>query len=117
MVQTTSDPADPNYAIQKDNLARLGKARDANGRQLDVIEIPQPARREQGGRRLTLSYINFAFANGGLIMPSFGDACDDAAFRIFSGLFPDRKVVQLLADDLVIGGGGIHCITQQEPAA
>ncbi len=116
MIQTTSDPADPNYEIQKDNLARLGKARDAKGQQLDVIEIPQPARREQGGRRLTLSYINFAFANGGLIMPSFGDACDDAAFRIFSGLFPDLKVVQLLADDLVIGGGGIHCITQQEPA-
>ena len=49
-------------------------------------------------------------------MPSFGDNCDDPAFRIFSGLFPDRKIIQLLADDLVVGGGGLHCITQQEPA-
>ena len=81
-----------------------------------TVPMPQPARREQGGRRLTLSYINFAFANGGLIMPSFGDPCDEAAFRIFHSLFPERKIIQLLADDLVIGGGGIHCVTQQEPA-
>jgi agmatine deiminase len=117
MLQVTSDPEDPNYLSQQDNLARLRSARDAEGRQLEVVEIPQPARRDQDGRRLTLSYINFVFANGGLIMPSFGDPSDDPAFRIFSNLFPDRKIIQLLADDLVIGGGGLHCITQQEPAA
>ena len=117
MLQMTSDPGDPNYLTQHENLARLRSARDASGQVLEVVEIPQPARREQNGRRLTLSYINFVFANGGLILPSFGDAADDPAFRIFSGLFPDRKIVQLLADDLVIGGGGLHCITQQEPAA
>jgi agmatine deiminase len=116
MLQMTSDPEDPNYLTQHDNLARLKSARDADGRTLDVVEIPQPARREKDGTRLTLSYINFVFANGGVIMPSFGDACDDPAFRIFSGLFPDRKIIQLLADDLVVGGGGMHCITQQEPS-
>ena len=116
MVQVTSDPEDPNYLTQHENLARLRSARDANGNALEIVEIPQPARREKDGRRLTLSYINFVFTNGGLIMPSFGDACDDPAFRIFTGLFPERKIIQLLADDLVIGGGGLHCITQQEPA-
>jgi agmatine deiminase len=116
MIQVTSDPEDPNYLTQHENLARLKSARDANGNALEIVEVPQPARREKDGRRLTLSYINFVFTNGGLIMPSFGDACDDPAFRIFSGLFPDRKIIQLLADDLVIGGGGLHCITQQEPA-
>ena len=49
-------------------------------------------------------------------MPSFGDACDDPAFLIFTALFPDRKIIQLAVDDLVVGGGGLHCITQQEPA-
>jgi agmatine deiminase len=116
MIQMPTDPEDPNYLVQHDNLARLRSARDAAGRELEIVEIAQPARRELGGRRLTLSYINFVFANGGLIMPSFGDAADDPAFRIFSGLFPDRKIIQLLADDLVVGGGGLHCITQQEPA-
>lgn len=116
LVQVTADPEDPNYLIQHDNLARLRSARDAEGRQLEIVEIPQPARREEGGRRLTLSYINFVFANGGVIIPSFGDPADDPAFRIFSNLFHDRKIIQFLADDLVIGGGGMHCITQQEPA-
>jgi agmatine deiminase len=116
MLQVASDPEDPNYLIQHDNLARLRSARDAAGRQLEVLEIPQPARRDHDTRRLTLSYINFVFANGGLIMPSFGDPNDDPAFRIFSNVFPDRNIIQLLADDLVIGGGGLHCITQQEPA-
>jgi agmatine deiminase len=116
MLQVTDDPEDPNYLTQHDNLARLKSARDADGRALEVVEIPQPARREKDGTRLTLSYINFVFANGGVIMPSFGDACDDPAFRIFSSLFPDRKIIQLLADDLVVGGGGMHCVTQQEPA-
>jgi agmatine deiminase len=115
LLQVPADAADPNYLNQHENLARLKTARDVNGEPLDVIEIPQPARRERDGRRLTLSYINLAFANGGLIMPSFGDAADDPVFRIFTDLFPDRRIVQLLADDLVVGGGGIHCVTQQEP--
>ena len=117
LTQVTNDQDDPNYRIQEDNLMRLRAAVTAQGERLEIVTVPQPARRERGGRRLTLSYINFAFANGGLVIPSFGDACDDAAFRIFQGLFPDRKIIQLLADDLVVGGGGIHCVTQQEPAA
>jgi agmatine deiminase len=116
MIQMPGDPEDPNYLVQHDNLARLKSARDAAGRSLEVVELLQPARRELDGQRLTLSYINFVFANGGLVMPSFGDAADDPAFRIFSGLFPDRKIIQLPADDLVVGGGGFHCITQEEPA-
>jgi agmatine deiminase len=116
LVQMPREESDANYLIQKDNLSRLKVARDAKGRQLQLIVIPQPALRERDGRRLTLSYVNFAFANGGLIVPTFGDPADEPAYRAFSALFPDRRIIQILADDLVIGGGGIHCITQQEPA-
>jgi agmatine deiminase len=116
IIQMPDNPEDPNYLIQHDNLARLKSATDAAGRSLEIVELPQPARRELDGERLTLSYVNFVFATGGLIMPSFGDAADDPAFRIFSSLFPDRKIIQLPADDLVVGGGGFHCITQEEPA-
>jgi agmatine deiminase len=94
----------------------LKAARDAKGRMLDFVVIPQPARREHDGRRLTLSYVNFIFANGGLVVPSFGDPADEHARRAFAALYPDRRIIQIMADDLVIGGGGIHCITQQEPA-
>jgi agmatine deiminase len=116
LLQMPADPADPNYLIQHDNLARLKSARDAAGRPLDIVDIPQPARRETERGRLTLSYINFAFANDGIVMPSFGDAADAGAYKIFTGLFPDRRIIPVLADDLVSGGGGIHCITLQEPA-
>jgi agmatine deiminase len=114
---STEDPEDANYAALQDNLSRLRAARDAAGRTLEVIEIPQPARRmEAEGRRLALSYINFYIANGGIVMPYFEDAKDEAAFAIVSQCFPGREVRQIPLLDIVCGGGGIHCITQQQPA-
>ncbi len=108
---STDDPDDGNYAALQDNLARLRAA------DLEVIEVSQPACRiGKDGRRLALSYINFYVANGGVVMPSFEDAKDEAAFAIVSQCFPDRKVRQIPMLDIVCGGGGIHCITQQQPA-
>lgn len=115
MALTTDDTSDPNHEIFQDNLSRLRAARDAQGRELEVIPLRQPARREHNGVRLTLSYTNFYMANGGIVMPAFEDPADDEAYRVFRKAFPDREVVQILALDVVRGGGGIHCITQQQP--
>ncbi|GAB4391894.1 MAG: agmatine deiminase family protein [Kiloniellaceae bacterium] len=116
MTVTCDDPADPNHAILKDNRARLAKAKDARGRALEVIELPLPREaRYLEGQRLALSYVNYYIANGGIVMPSFGDANDAQAFEIVSRAFPDRKVVQVPASPILVGGGGIHCITQQQP--
>jgi agmatine deiminase len=116
MAVTCDDPADRNHAIMKDNLARLAKARDAKGRALEVIELPLPREpRYLDGQRLALSYVNYYIANGGVVMPSFGDANDAQAFEIVSRAFPGRKVVQVEAGAILVGGGGIHCITQQQP--
>jgi agmatine deiminase len=49
-------------------------------------------------------------------MPAFRDPADQTAYRTLVAAFPDRQVVQIEAVDIVVGGGGIHCITQQEPA-
>ena len=112
------DASDDNHAALTDNLARLRSATDAQGRTLDVIEIEQPAaQRHADGRRLSASYVNFYLANGAVIMPMFDDRMDDPAYKAIAAAFPDRRVVQLDAADLVYGGGGIHCITQQQPAA
>lgn len=113
---TTDDTADPNYRIFQDNLERLRLARDAAGRELEIVTVRTPARQEQNGVRLTLSYTNFYLANGGVVMPAFEDPADDEALRTFRRLFPDRQVVPVPALDIVRGGGGIHCITQQQPA-
>jgi agmatine deiminase len=64
---------------------------------------------------LQASYVNFYLANGAVIMPGFGDQNDEPARLILAQCFPDRDVLQIDALDIVQGGGGIHCITQQEP--
>jgi agmatine deiminase len=70
------------------------------------------------GDRMAASYVNFYIANGGIIMPAFGDRVHDAlAAQKLASLFPGRRVVQVYSREILLGGGNIHCITQQEPAA
>ncbi|MBX6320920.1 MAG: agmatine deiminase family protein [Rhodospirillaceae bacterium] len=117
MALTTSDTTDDNYAALADNLARLRAATDAAGRSLEIIEVEQPRPRlGRDGRRMTMSYINFFIANDAVIVPAFEDPQDRRAFEACAKAFPDRQVVQVPASDIVYGGGGIHCITQQQPA-
>lgn len=115
LIQTTDDPSDGDYHGSMENLSVLKKARDAQGRALEVIEVPAPSRREGKDGRMALSYINFYPANGGLVMPSFGDPADRAAHGLLTRVFPDRRIVQVPALDILHGGGGIHCITLQQP--
>ncbi len=110
------EPDDPDHAGLAANLAVLREAVDAKGRRLEVTPIAAPrSRARDGRRRLTLSYVNLYVANGAVIVPAFGDPADRSALRAVEAAFPDREVVQIDASDLVFGGGGIHCITQQEP--
>jgi len=112
------DHEDANHAPLAANLEILKQSRDAQDRPLEVVELPQPRpRKGPDGGRLALSYINFYFANGAVVLPEFGDPADDKAFDIFEDLFPERQIVQIPALDILHGGGGIHCITQQQPAA
>jgi agmatine deiminase len=113
---TSRDPNDANYPALKDNLDRLKAARDARGRELEVIEVPQPrARTGDQGQRLALSYINFTLVNGGVIVPQFEDPRDDEALDKIAKAFPRREAVPILATDLLHGGGGLHCVTQHQP--
>ena len=114
----THDKADPNYALLQENVAILKATRDAKGRALKVFTVEQPPATEVHGERLTLSYINFYCANGGIVLPAFGhEAYDKKAYELFSQLFPNKDLTQIDALDVFAGGGGIHCITQQQPKA
>lgn len=114
----TNDKQDANYSTLQENLGILKSANDAKGRSLEVITVEQPPATYLAGERLTLSYINFYLANNGIVMPSFGHpAHDQAAYKLFERLFPNHQITQLAALDIFAGGGGIHCITQQEPLA
>jgi agmatine deiminase len=107
----------PDSAAVQEALRRLKTARDAEGRSLDIIELPQPRKTRQSwsGVLLPASYVNFYLVNGGVIMPAFDDKNDEQARTIIAQCFPDRDIMQVDALDIVQGGGGIHCITQQEP--
>lgn len=106
-----------NRRVMLDNRARLKAARDGFGRPLEVIELPEPAWQERhDGRRLEMSYVNFYYTNFGIVMPAFDDPADFEAADIMAKVFPDRRIVQVPALDIVQGGGGVHCITLQQPA-
>ena len=114
---TCRDQSDPNHAALQDNLARIKGESDAQGRALEVIEIEQPAARwHPDGRRLCTSYVNFYLPNGAVLVPTFDDPMDEPAFDAIAAAFPDRQALQSDVGDLLEGGGGIHRITQQQPA-
>ena len=112
----THDKEDPKYATLHENLEILKAATDAQGRKLEVYTVEQPPATYMHGERLTLSYINFYLANKGIVMPAFGyEAQDRAAYELFTKLYPNHHISQIDALDVFAGGGGIHCITQQQP--
>ena len=118
MALISSDPEDENYDVLQDNLFRLKHAKDARERSLEIITVEQPEARWKEDERLAQSYINFYLPNKGIVMPAFNDPVhDNQAREIFEKVFPDREIIQLDAQEIVMGGGGIHCITQQQPKA
>ncbi|MBI1330971.1 MAG: agmatine deiminase [Alphaproteobacteria bacterium] len=105
------------YAPAMEAIRRLEEARDAKGRKIEIVELPQPRNEKLDwrGQPFAASYINFYLPNGAVIMPSFDDPNDEGARAILADCFPGRDILQIDALDIVEGGGGIHCITQQEP--
>jgi len=115
MVHDCTDPENHNFKVSQDAIKRLEEAKDAKGRSFEIIRMPEPAPRHVGDWRMDLSYINFYICNGGIVMSSFDDPVDEVAYERMCAAFPDRKVIQIPSLDIFAGGGGIHCITQQQP--
>lgn len=133
----TDNKNDPQYELSLESLRALEQSRDAMGRKLKVHKLPIPdvpvcITREdlkgyvfepgedlrEEGERLAASYVNFYFSNGAVILPAFGGEnreSDRRAAEILKSLCPERKVVPVPARDILLGGGNIHCITQQIP--
>jgi agmatine deiminase len=130
----TDDKRDPQYAISLDAWERLNDARDAQGRRLEVFKVPMPGplymteqearglvpsesmKRRHAGDRLAASYVNFYIANGGIIMPLLDPRTDEQAAAVLRRACPNKLIVGVPAREILLGGGGIHCITQQIPS-
>lgn len=110
------DPAHPDHELCKGIVAQLRAETDAKGRPLEVVEVPAPTvLKDEDGEWVDYSYINHYLCNGGVVLCGFDDPRDEEAAEIFRGLFPDRTVTLVDARTIFAGGGGIHCITQQQP--
>ncbi|MDW2798690.1 agmatine deiminase [Clostridium boliviensis] len=130
----TDNREDPQYEMSLEDLRTLERETDAKGRHFIVHKLPipkvpvcitkeelagfvfEPGEDErEPGERLAASYVNFYISNGGVIVPQFGDENDREAVRILTGCFLERKIYPVYARDIIVGGGNIHCITQQIP--
>jgi len=108
---------DDNYTPLEQAREALLSMRDAQGRRLDVVDLPMPEPIHYDGERLPASYANFYVANDLVLVPTFNDPQDRVALGVLGELFPNHVVRGIHAVDLVVGLGTLHCSTQQEPAA
>jgi agmatine deiminase len=130
----SEDADDPQHAVSRDARERLEAATDARGRRLEVVPIPSPGPLRsteeeaagvepaegtlprRAGDRLAASYVNFYVANSRVVHPLLDERRDDEAAEVLRRCFPEREVVGVPAREILLGGGNIHCVTQQVPA-
>jgi agmatine deiminase len=106
-----------NQPALKRNQAILSGHRDGEGRRLEVVPIAMPREVIAPDGRLPASYANFYVGNSAVLVPVFGDARRDSdALETLSEFFHGRRMVPIDSRELIYGFGGIHCVTQQQPA-
>jgi agmatine deiminase len=105
-----------NFDLLQKNLKELKAMRLANGKQLNIVELPMPADVIYEGQLLPASYANFYISNGHIIVPTYQCAQDDKAMQIIQSCFPTREVVGIDSTDIIWGLGSFHCLSQQEPS-
>lgn len=131
----TDDRSDPQYEISRDAHERLMQARDARGRRFKVHKLKQPgplsmtrqeaagvdaaedAKPREAGSRLAASYVNFYLGTRRVVVPLLDERRDGAALRKLKSLFPGREIIAVPGREILLGGGNVHCITQQVPLA
>ncbi len=129
----TEDKNDPQYQRSMEAYEYLTSQTDAKGRNIIVHKLLTPSpvliTKEESedvdavdgtlprleGDRLAASYVNYYTGNGFVALPVFGDKNDVAAIKKLQELYPDRKIEPIYAREILLGGGNIHCITQQVP--
>ncbi|MGI9126275.1 MAG: agmatine deiminase family protein [Mycobacterium sp.] len=116
LLHTQRDASHPDYQVCKEIRAALEGTHDAAGRAWEITEMPAPATLTDAEGFVDYSYINHLVVNGGVIACGYADAHDADAVAILAEQYPGRKVVSVDARPLFERGGGIHCITQQQPS-
>jgi agmatine deiminase len=116
LVEVNRDKTDPHHPVGIRNRDALKGQTDAGGRKLELEFIQEGIYHEDQWNGGCSSYINSYLANGAVIVPGYGYDRDPEAVETYKSIYPDREVVQVSINNIAPGGGGIHCITQQQPA-
>jgi agmatine deiminase len=116
LVEVNSDKTDPHYEIGQINCAALKNQKDAKGREIQLEFIQEGIYHPGVWNGGCSSYVNTYLANGAVIVSGYGYEHDGAAVETYRKLYPEREIVQVQIHDIAVGGGGVHCITQQQPA-
>lgn len=117
LAQTVRDRSNPNYALLQDNLRVLQQATDARGRRLEVVEMDiLPYTEPIDGVRYPVPYVNYYVVNGGAVVPALGGAEDAEGLARMAEILADREIATVPSTAMALGGGGVGCITQQQPA-
>jgi agmatine deiminase len=118
LAMTCSDKDDTYHDLLSENLDILKSSVDQDNNPLKIVEVEMSKKRFIPGDDEPSSYINFYIANSAIILPFFGDdVADQNAMKIIKEQFPNRQIECLNGHDILMGGGNIHCITQQQPKA
>ncbi|WP_455930534.1 agmatine deiminase family protein [Pseudomonas fluorescens] len=117
LVDATHDHHSTYAQVVRENRRALELATDAHGRRFELIELYEATDAvDTDAEVFCASYTNFYIANGAIIMPAYGIEADQVAAEVLAQAFPGREIVPVQINHLAHGGGGVHCITQQQPA-
>ena len=117
VVAQCTDRSNPNHEPLERLRTELAQKLDRIDQAFDVIPLPIPKCVTLDGEQLPASYCNFSFVNGAVLVPEFGDAADEFAFKLLDELLPGHRIEPVPCRDLVWGLGAVHCLTQSIPAA
>jgi len=117
LLEINPDKTDPHFHVGQENLAALRGQTDARGRKLEIEFIHEGPYHPGVWNQGCSSYINSYLANGGVVVPAYGYDRDQAAVETYQRLYPQRVISQVYIGQIALGGGGVHCITQQQPSA
>jgi agmatine deiminase len=115
LLQTCTDPADPDYELMAANRAALTVTTDAAGRPFRVFELPSLPSEPFDGTEVGVAYANIVLVNGGVILGTGDFPSDVEALEVLNQAFPDREVVPIPGNIFSYAGGGPHCTTMQIP--
>lgn len=107
---------DANRSPLDDAASIIENSTDHEGKDLELVRIPMPARVDAPDGRLPASHANFYIGNAAVIVPTFGGKSDRVVLDVLAREFPTRETVGVDCRALVHGLGTIHCVTQQVPA-